>query len=408
MDKIKKWIKENKFIVFLFLFSFIIRIGVVLLVETPIISDFKVMYDAALEIVNGTDNYKSMGYFITWGYQMGHVLYQAFFLSICNSVFFLKIMNAIITSLTVVFVYLISKNICSERSANISSILYSIFLFPLLLNSVLTNQFLPLLLILIAVYLLLRIDFKKKYIVRCVIIGILLGFSNIFRSETIVIVFSILLYFCFLFITKVNWKKLIISFLIIFMGYYVVFNGASLLLKATNISPNGLEIKNTYWKFVLGFSYDTDGMYNAEDAGLYSGDAELAKEEAINRIMQFEKIPMHFLRKTKVLWFNSDLTWSIDYLNGTTLYKVLDGINQLWIIMFNVLAVCSAFKFFKLKFDKEQVLVSLILLVYFGVYLLIEVMPRYAYSLQVFEAILIGISLDYIFTKIKTLKKESN
>ena len=47
----------------------------------------------------------------------------------------------------------------------------------------------------------------------------------------------------------------------------------------------------------------------------------------------------------------------------------------------------------------------LILLVYFGVYLLIEVMPRYAYSLQVFEAIIIGISLDYIFTKIKALKK---
>ena len=80
-------------------------------------------------------------------------------------------------------------------------------------------------------------------------------------------------------------------------------------------------------------------------------------------------------------------------------------INQLWIILFNILAVCSAFKFIKLKFEKEHVLMCLILLVYFGVYLLIEVMPRYAYSLQVFEAIIIGISLDYIFTKIKALKK---
>ena len=46
------------------------------------ISDFKMMYDAALEIVNGTDSYKSMSYFITWGYQMGHVLYQAVLLNI--------------------------------------------------------------------------------------------------------------------------------------------------------------------------------------------------------------------------------------------------------------------------------------------------------------------------------------
>ena len=228
MDKIKKWVKENKFIVFIFLFSFIIRLGVILLVDTPIISDFKMMYDAALEVVNGTDSYKSMGYFITWGYQMGHVLYQAFLLSIINSVFFLKIVNCIVTSLTVVFVYLISRRICSERSAKISSILYSIFLFPLLLNSVLTNQFLPALIILIALYILLNINFKKKFVISSVIVGILLGLSNIFRSETIVIVFSILLYFVFLFITKVDWKKLIVSFLIIFMGYYVVFNGTSL------------------------------------------------------------------------------------------------------------------------------------------------------------------------------------
>ena len=403
MDKIKKWIKENEFIIFLFLFSFIIRLGVILLVDTPIISDFKVMYDAALEIVNGTDSYKSMGYFITWGYQMGHVLYQVFLLSIINSVFFLKIVNCIITSLTVVFVYLISKRICSERSAKISSILYSIFLFPLLLNTVLTNQFLPVLIILIALYILLNINFKKKFVISSVIVGILLGLSNIFRSETIVIVFSILLYFVFLFITKVDWKKLIVSFLIIFMGYYVVFNGTSLLLKATNVSPSGLEILNSSWKFVLGFNYETSGMYSNQDAAIYARDSEAAKKEAINRIMQFEKIPLHFLKKTKILWFNSDLSWSISM--DEVYYKVLNIINQIWIILFNILAVCSAFRFIKFKFEKEHVLMCLILLVYFGVYLLIEVMPRYAYSLQVFEAIIIGISLDYIFTKIKVLKK---
>ena len=403
MGKIKKWIKENKFIIFLFLFSFIIRLGVILLVDTPIISDFKMMYDAALEVVNGTDSYKSMGYFITWGYQMGHVLYQAFLLNIVNSVFFLKIVNCIITSLTVVFVYLISKRICSERSAKISSILYSIFLFPLLLNTVLTNQFLPVLLILIALYILLNINFKKKIVISSAVVGILLGLSNIFRSETIVIVFSILLYFVFLFITKVDWKKLIVSFLIIFMGYYVVFNGTSLLLKATNVSPSGLDILNSSWKFVLGFNYETSGMYSNEDAAIYAGDSEAAKKEAINRIMQFEKIPLHFLKKTKILWFNSDLSWSISM--DEVYYKILNVINQLWIILFNILAVCSAFRFIKLKFEKEHVLMCLILLVYFGVYLLIVVMPRYAYSLQVFEAIIIGISLDYIFTKIKALKK---
>ena len=49
MDKVKKWIKENKFIICLFLFSFLIRLGVVIFIDTPIFSDFKLMYEAALE-----------------------------------------------------------------------------------------------------------------------------------------------------------------------------------------------------------------------------------------------------------------------------------------------------------------------------------------------------------------------
>ena len=91
-----KKLKDNKFIIGLFLFAFISRVIIILVVDTPIISDFKTMYEAALEIVKGTSDYKDSFYFLTWGYQMGHVLYQSVLLSIINSVVFLKIMNAFI------------------------------------------------------------------------------------------------------------------------------------------------------------------------------------------------------------------------------------------------------------------------------------------------------------------------
>ena len=109
MDKMVEWIKKHKFIIFLFLFSFIIRLITVLIVETPIISDFKTMYEASLELINGTDNYKEMAYFLMWGYQMGHTIYQAILLLFFNSVFFLKLVNCIVTSFTVVFIYLICR-----------------------------------------------------------------------------------------------------------------------------------------------------------------------------------------------------------------------------------------------------------------------------------------------------------
>lgn len=407
MDKIKKYIKENKFIVFLFLFSFIIRLITIIMVETPIISDFKMMYDASLELINGTTNYREFSYFLLWGYQMGHVVYQAILLFFINSVFFLKLINCIVTSFTVVFIYKICRKICSENSSKVAAILYSVFLFPLLLNTVLSNQQLPMLLILIAIYKLLEIDYDN-FINKSIVVGVLLGASNILRSETIVIICAIFLYSLYLIILKYDYRKVFSSFLIIFLTYSLVFNGCSCVLRISGISPSGLDNNNSMWKFVQGFNYETSGMYSSDDASLYSGDKDASKNEFLNRVSEVEKIPMLFLKKIKILWFNSDLTWSIDNLNGTLIFKILNIINQLFIISFNILAFGSLYEFIKKKFSKEQVLITLILVVYFGVYLLIEVMPRYAYSLQIFEAILIGISIDYISKFIRKVHKKKS
>ncbi len=395
-----KKLKDNKFIIGLFLFAFILRVIVILVVDTPIISDFKTMYEAALEIVKGTSDYKDSLYFLTWGYQMGHVLYQSILLSIINSVVFLKIMNALISSLTIVFLYLIMKRVVNIKIAKISSIFYSIFLFPLLLNTVLTNQFLPLLLILIAIYLFISID-KGKYLLKTIIIGLLLGISNILRSEGIVIITALLLYSFYLIIRKVNIKKTIITFILIACSYMAIFNITSYALMKTDISPNGLKNMNPTWKFVLGFNYETSGMYSSSDAEIYATDQDKAKEIVKERLSEWEKIPVLFLKKIKILWFNSDLSWSLGYLENKTLVSILTVINQIFIIILDLLALLSVPLLFKKNRSNIQVLITLILFVYFGVYLLIEVMPRYAYPLQAFMLILASISLNYIYEKVK-------
>ncbi len=394
----KDFFKKNKFIIFLFCFSFIIRFIYILIAKTPIVSDFKVMYDASLEIINGTSNYKGMSYFINWGYQMGHVLYQAFLLNICNSVLFLKIINCIITSFTVVLIYLICSMYSSSLCSKIVSFIYALFPFPLFLNSLLSNQQLPLLLILISLYLFLKnpYDYKKS-----ILIGVILGISNILRSESIVIIFSLFLFSLFQ-IKKVPFKKIIICFSIIFIMYLAVFKSTSFAFKMSGISPNGLNNMNPYWKFVLGFNYETSGMYSSEDASIYSNDSLKSKNETINRIKDYKKIPIHFLKKSKILWFNSDLSWSIGYISDSNLYKVFNTINQCFIIVIIVLSLFSLKSI--LKFNPVYMLCFIILVVYFGVYLLIEVMPRYAYNLQVFEVILASFGLDNIF---KYLKRNS-
>lgn len=403
MNKIKKWISKHKIIIFLFLFAFVIRIGVILWIDTPVISDFKTMLDASKELVNGTDAYKSMPYFICWGYQMGHVIYQAILLNIINSITFLKIVNAIVTSSTVIMIYLIGKELSTTKAAIIISIIYSIFLFPLLLNTVLTNQLLPMLLILIAIYLWMKK--KKENKLMPVIIGILLGISNMLRSETIVIIIAFVLYTIFLMIKKENRKALIINLCLIIISYFTLTTATSFVLKATDISPSGLENKNSSWKFLEGLNIETRGQYSEDDAIKYSYDKKKTTKELKKRIQEeWQQYPLLFAKKTKILWLNSDLSWSLGHIENQEDLKLYEGINQIFIYFFVIMSLLSAITLFKKTYKKEQILILLILFIYFGVYLFIEVMPRYAYSLQIFEALLASITLGYILDNKKISK----
>ncbi len=406
MMKIKNWILKHKTIIFLFLFSFIIRMCIVLLITPPVISDFKTMLDASIELVNNTSSYRNMPYFITWGYQIGHVVYQAILLSIINSVTFLKIVNAIITSLTVVMIYLIGKELSSKKAAFITSIIYSIFLFPLLLNTILTNQLLPMLLILMAIY--LWIKTKKSNKLVAIIIGILLGISNILRSETIVIIIAFFLYSIYLMIKKENKKQLILNIFLILVSYFLITTSTSFILKATNISISGLENKNSAWKFLEGLNIKTTGQYSNEDAVKYSYNEIKTKKELKKRIKkEWKQYPILFAKKTKILWINSDLSWPLGHIKNQETLKLYEGINQIFICFFIILSFMSSITLFKKSYKKEQILILLILFIYFGVYLFIEVMPRYAYSLQIFEALLASVTIGYILDN-KKLSKGSD
>ena len=293
---LKKNIKKNKFIIILFAFSFLIRLLCILLIDNPIISDFKLMYDASLELLNGTKNYLNSTYFLTWGYQMGHVFYQYILLKIINSVTFLKIINCFITSLTVVYIYLISAKICNEKYAKISSIIYSIFIFPLLLNNVLTNQLLPVLLVLISIYIIIKMNFNK-YIMNSIIVGILLALSNVLRSEAIVFLFSIMLYFGILLFKKFDKRKIISSFIIILASYLIIFNSISLVFQKTNISINGLNNMNSTYKFVVGFNYDTNGTYSNNDASIYATNPKASKAIVKKGFQNTKKYQTYFYIK---------------------------------------------------------------------------------------------------------------
>ena len=391
-----KKVEIKNFSVFLFLFSLITRIIAVLLVEIPIQSDYYIMYDAAISAINGDFSFGKSFYFSNWGYQLGHVFYQAFMLKIFNNVLFLKILNCVYSSVIVLFVYLLLKKMVSENSSRVMSLIYSISLYPIYLNMTLSNQQLSLMLILIGIYFL----FCKKYkFIHLMIAGLLIGLGNIERPEGIVYLLTIFIYYVFTLKTA-----------IVVISSLLITNLASFALVKSGVSEIGLKNTNSYWKFLLGFNYEYNGKNNAED-DQYGDSLEKEKEVLVERITDVKRIPRLFYNKIRIQWLYSDLEFSFPTNNISQFLNKIMQIAMNYIKVINSLVIVLAFiGIFAQTRQKNRItndstnspqhyidlFFMINLLIYFGVYLLIEVNARYYYNPQIAVIILGGIGLEYV------------
>lgn len=381
--------KIKHFTIFLFIISFIIRIISIIYLKVEIVDDFKTMLEASRNLINGNLSFTKEFYFTAFPYQLGHVLYQALLLKIINSIVFLKIINSIITSLIVVFIYLIGKELVNEKTSRIISLIYLLYFYPVYLNSVLTNQHLPVLLVLISIYILIKKPNKYKYMI---IIGLLLGIANILRTESIIFIVGISIY-KLLGITKKTKKEVLINTCNLIITYLVFTNLVSILVY---ISPINKKLTNSYpeWKFYCGLSEKYNGIYNNEDQEVFFNETN-KKDLLINRINDEKfKLPVIFLKKETILWTQTNYDLRTQKLNNIFLL-FNQGYLNLIIILFVISLIPS-----KKETDKKILLVKILLALYYGIYLFIEISPRYAYILHILIFLIIGIGLDKILKKL--------
>ena len=399
MQKIKKFICNHKFLLFLFSFSLLLRIFMVFTIDIPVSSDYKMMYDASLELISHTESYKSSLYFLTFGYQLGYVFFQSMLLSIVNSVLFLKIVNCVISSFTIVFIYLISKELSNKKAASIISIIYSIFLFPLFFPNLLSNQILSMLLALIAIY--LWISQKRITVFRSIVIGILLVIAEVLQRDIFIIVIGFVLYLVFLIINKKEKKMLFLSMMCIVSTFIILVFSTSYVFKVTGISPNGLANKNPAWRVLEGLHVSSNGRIQ-EDDFKYLESKEKTKKELNRRITEdYLGFPKLFLNKIKTIWFSSDIGRFLDDNKEEDEIQFYTMINQFFVYFFFLMSLLSVITIFKKFYKRPQMVISFILVSYFIYYLIVEVTPEYAYSLQILEAVLTSITLGYILGKEK-------
>ncbi len=412
-------IKIPKFALVLFIAAFIIRLAVIFVFQTPIQSDYAVMYNMANELLEGNWNIISESQYMNrWGYQIGYTMVMYILMLIVKGPLLIKIVNCLFSAGIVLFIYLIAKEFTSEKAAKIVSCCYMILPFPLLFNTVLSNQHISSFMFLLAIWILIskntnKINEKLKF----TLIGVSLAIGNIIRPEAIVIITSVII-FTLLTYKKGTLKKCFINLGIMLIMYLGITTMVSLAFQYGGISTNGLKNTEPLYKFAVGFNQERMGDYNKTLGKEFFNLTESEKQKLIYdyTVGSIHKLPRLFIYKLQRFWVTSDVGWSLSYLEDKTinilgreisanvLIKLIDDINQLFIYIFILLSILAIWLNRK-RMSEQQFLLLIILLVYTGVYLLIECTPRYVYTAQIFMFIMSAYAINYVIRNIKNKAK---
>ncbi len=400
----------KNFTIYLVIASLLIRLLTIILMNIPQVTDYYLINEAAMKFANNDISFVNDSYFSMWPYQLGFTLYEGLIYKIIPNIWALKILNIIYTTLTVLLIYKISKKFTTERASRMVSLLYMILPLPLILNVTLNNHILSALLILDATTFLIK---KKIKTSDYIIASILIAIANIIRPESIIIVFSLLL-FMLIKMKKKTFKKLFINY-ILFVSIYLLINiGASKLLILTNFNKDGLKNTNPTWKFVLGTNYDSCGHYSYEDEVNILGNKELQIDTIKNRISDPIKDIKLATCKINSFWtlndfdvkgeqFNEKKILNIDF---NYIKKQVISVNSIIYLTTLLMAIIGIIKYKKEMYKNNSILFVIFMIVTFFVYLLIEIQARYTYLNIISIFIISSYGYEYIFKLIDKKKED--
>lgn len=381
---------SNRFIVSLFLTAVIVRLLWIISINTLPASDFKIMYEAALELAKG--NYEEVlnSYYLnTWVYQLGFTGYLALILKLFNnSLFMVKLINVIIVSLIPVVIYFSSKKLVCEKAARIPAILYALYIGSIVNTSVLTNQHLATLLFYIAILLILS-NINRKF--KWILVGMAIAIGQIIRPEGPIVLLAILLFLVFKDITNIKKVgKSLLEFIGILSIVFIISKIVSLGFINAGITNYQLSNRDPLWKLVCGLNHDTKGTYSEEDWEYLDGFGGLGKQrekaeiELIkNRLTEYKRLPITFAYKYVVMWGGNDTSLQLsftDNIDNSTLYNIVLKLEKIQYIVISVMFMIGIINIIKRKegFGKNHIYL-IIFLGYLLAHLLIEVQPRYRY-----------------------------
>lgn len=390
-----KYMSKVTFSISLLILAFSIRLIWVLNIQTPVETDFEMMYNSAVQAAKGDFSFTQNTYYTSWVYQLGFTMYQAFIIKLFGEgTFFLKFLNILYCTGTTFLIYKITSHIFNEWSGRIAGLLYAVYIPSIALSSVLTNQHIAVFLFYLGFYLLITKGLSHKYM--WIFIGISLSLGDIMRPLGAIILIAITIYIFLQGILGKSKQEILIAIkklagiLIIF---YLMHQIVSYSFIYSGITKYPLSNRDPLWKFTLGFNHETKGGYSSADAesvmSLELGEERTAAHKKLikERLSDPQEVLSLFGDKFVIMWadYDSAPLWSLVTLEKTDkdMVSLKDDLTKYEKYMYTAAMLFGTLSLLYLimtKQDKTHYTLFLLLIIgYVAIHFLIEIQTRYRY-----------------------------
>ncbi|WP_245994864.1 ArnT family glycosyltransferase [Companilactobacillus furfuricola] len=379
------------------------------------ISDFGNFWSRVTGILKGDLlYYTNQDYFAKWAYQTGFMAYILLLVKIFGfHILPVQLLNILYQVFTILLIYKITLKIFKNvKMARISAFLLMIDLDWFAISSQADNQYLGSFLFLLTFYLVLQ----NKYW-SYLLAGICLALGAIIRPIGPVIIAGIIVYAIVYAIVNNNsihieqlWKLLVLLGM-----YFLIFNGAGLLIKSSGLNQYGLSNRDPGWKFAVGLNYRSGGTYDQklfEQINTNKNQQQMKQEEKkiltdeISYLNKNHKWLSLFQKKISTSWSSS--SHAIDFTSVNTkvsprTYQKLTLLGYLGSIIIILFSWIGSFVLYKMKEYQGIFLLILPFLAFAVVQLFIEVQGRYRIEFIPILAIISSIGMMEIVKRIPTI-----
>ena len=401
---IHKKVPQKKMFLYIISTGFLLRLIWTLITKSTPVSDFKSIYDAATNLLNGDNSaFIGLGYFARFPHMTPYVVLFSIIIKIFgnNALFAIKIINVLLSTVSIGLVYLI----CNKIFKDYKKILLGTFLIAILPSAILympvyCSENIAIPFYLASIYLFILVVEKKNNCLLLILSGLLLCMGHLFRMVAYVVLIAyamyILIYNRDKFIIKIrNILLTVIPFLLL----YVICSNVLIKMNITERNLwDGSEPNIT--SAVRGSNIESTGSWNPEDAefidkNLHIVDketlTELCKERIIERYTTTPPLELgkFFIRKIATQWAygdNAGAYWAQLGIDDDDIIFDISGKGILWYQLVYAIVLLFIMKgLFNKKDHIDNKIVNLfyIILCGFGaMQLILENQCRYAYIIN--------------------------